>query len=135
MVWDNLGTVAVGPEWKAFDISSLDDSLLRITQTYTQRPIGYALISSVFSDGSRGFFQRIYPYNGQQRLIEYVSTAVLREPGFNFRFLEVKASVRLRAYDLSWEVTVEIWSADQVTGGLGDQVTGGEQIFDGGLGI
>ena len=132
MVWEELGTISPRAEWQEFDISSLDDSLLRITQTYDVRPIGYALISSIFSDGSRGFFRRIYPYEGQQRLLEYEVPPVVREPGFDFRAISIKSSVRARFYDLSWRISIEIWTDEVAVDGGGEEPTGDEQVIDGG---
>ena len=132
MVWDNIGTLSPRPEWQAFDIVSLDDSLLRITHTYDIRPLGYALISSIFSDGSRGFFRRIYPFDDQPRLLDYEAPSALREPGFNFRRISIKAAARLRVYDLSWKVQIEVWSDDEIFDGGSGEPSEGAPIIDGG---
>ncbi|MEL6553595.1 MAG: hypothetical protein AAFQ63_09070 [Cyanobacteria bacterium J06621_11] len=117
MVWDYLGKLSPSPEWQRFDISSLDDSLIRITHSYNAKPIGFAYLSSVFSDGSRGLFRRLYPYKEETRVLEYEVSNEFREAGFNFRVLELKVSPRARLYDLSWSIEIEIWSDDVIADG------------------
>ena len=93
---DSLGTLSITPEWQEFEISSLDDSLLRVRHEYNQRPLGYALLSSVFSDGSRGIFRRLYPLNDGSRLLTAEANDEFRQAGFNFRVFSIKIHPRTR---------------------------------------
>lgn len=132
MVWDSLGTLSLTAEWQEFEISSLDDSLLRVRHEYNQRPLGYALLSSIFSDGSRGIFRRLYPFNDGSRLLSTEANSEFRQAGFNFRLFSLKIHPRTRFYDTFWKVTLEIWSDDVIADGGEGEPSGNEQIFDGG---
>ena len=132
MVWDTLGSLSLTPEWQEFDISSLDDSLIRVRHEYNQKPLGYALLSSVFSDGSRGVFRRLYPFNDGARLLTVSVSDEFRQAGFNFRFFSIKIHPSTRFYDTFWKVTLEIWSEEEIANGGEGEPTGDELILDGG---
>ncbi len=132
MVWDNLGKLSLSPDWQRFDISVLDDSLLRIKQVFNEKPLGYAQLASVFADGSRGLFRRVYPYKDEPRLLLVEADPEFRAAGFNFRFLEVKIHPRTRFYGLGWTMEIEIWSDDiQANGGEIESNSSGADL-DGG---
>ena len=109
MGWQYLGKLSPSPEWQDLDLSSVSASLLRITHGYNARPLGYALLSSVFSDGSRGLFQKLYPHKEESSLLIYRAGPEFQSAGFNLRTLSIKAASRTRLYDLSWTIEVEIW--------------------------
>lgn len=109
MAWQQLGKIPISADWQSYAISSLDDSLLRIQHTYTDKPIGYALLSSVFSDGSRGFFRRIYPDKTQPQLVVLSNEPSVRAAGLNSRILEIKLHPYTRLYSLPWSVEIDIW--------------------------
>ena len=113
MAWINLGKLSLSPEWQRFELLSIDDSLLRVTHSFDEKPLGYALLSSVFLDGSRGMVRRLYPYKTETQVMSYGVDEQFREAGFSSRFLEIKIHPRTRFYSLGWTVELEIWSEDE----------------------
>lgn len=111
MAWQQLGLIAISSEWQSFAISSLDDSLLKIQHSYSDKPIGYAVLSSVFSDGSRGFFRRIYPDQTQPQLMILENEPALKDAGFTTRSLEIKINRFSRFYSPPWSIEIAIWTA------------------------
>lgn len=113
MPWVNLGTVALDDwEWHSFNAPVIEGSVFRVTHNYAIAPYGYAYISSVFADGSRYQFRKIYPHS-DARIIQLPLSENLIQAGLTVRYLSARRSNRVRVFDQSnWTVTLEYFEPE-----------------------
>lgn len=108
MVWENVGTVSLGYDWKSFSSAVVGSETFRLTQNFNLKPIGKAYIAQAFATGNDFYgFRSIYPYKETTKIITLPIPEDFKKQGLTVRHLMVKMSNKTRVFDFEWKITIE----------------------------
>jgi hypothetical protein len=110
MPWEDLGSVLLRPEWQFFNFR-ISAQTIKLSHSYSYRPIGYCLIGQVFDlipVETFGVF-KVYPTEEEQIKIMRIPQDFL-DSGISFRWIGVKLSPRTLFYNPpDWRLELEYW--------------------------